>query len=79
MHDHSPSPLSDEAYARALAQEAEVWGADAVSKAGVMAPDWLAYRRVPELAIVEEQEIGRLLALIKPACACWNWAAIPAR
>jgi 2-polyprenyl-3-methyl-5-hydroxy-6-metoxy-1,4-benzoquinol methylase len=66
MHEHSPSPLSDEAYARALAQEAEVWGADAVSKAGVMAPDWLAYRRVPELAIVEEQEIGRLLALIKP-------------
>ena len=66
MHDQSPSPPSEAAYAQALAQEAQVWGADAVDKARQMAPDWQAYSRVPELAVVEEQEIARFLDLIRP-------------
>lgn len=66
MHDHPPPPPSEDVYAQALAQEAQVWGTDAVDKARQMPPDWQAYRRVPELAVVEEHEIARLLDRIQP-------------
>ena len=66
MHDHPHPPLSEEAYAQALSQEAQVWGADAVDRARQMPPDWQAYRHVPELAVVEEQEIARFLERIRP-------------
>lgn len=66
MHDPSPSPPSDEVYAQALKQEAQVWGAEASELAQRLPPDWEAYRRVPELAIVEEKEIDRFLARIQP-------------
>jgi 2-polyprenyl-3-methyl-5-hydroxy-6-metoxy-1,4-benzoquinol methylase len=66
MHDPSSSPPSEEIYTQALAQEAQVWGAEANELAQRVPPDWQAYRRIPELAVVEEREIARFLERIQP-------------